>query len=75
MAAGVKHFKKDGTLHTGGTHKMPNGELHSGKTHGKTSVRLYHLKDLKGKAKEKAMAYGSYKPTTKPKKVKKKPKK
>jgi len=37
---------------------MPNGELHSGKTHGKTSVRLYHLKDLTGKAKEKAMAYG-----------------
>ena len=37
---------------------MPNGELHSGKTHGKTSVRLYHLKDLTGKAKEKAMNYG-----------------
>ena len=64
MAKGVKHFKKDGTLHTGGTHKMPNGELHSGKTHGKTSVRLYHLKDLTNKAKEKAMAY-SYGPKKK----------
>ena len=58
MAKGVQHFKKDGTLHTGGTHKMPNGELHSGKTHGKTSVKLYHIKDFTGKAKEKAMAYG-----------------
>ena len=55
MAKGVKHFKKDGTLHTGGTHKMPNGELHSGKTHGKTSVKLYHFDELSAKAKEKAM--------------------
>jgi hypothetical protein len=66
MAKGVKHFKKDGTLHTGGTHKMPNGEIHSGKTHGKTSVKLYHLKDLTGKAKEKAMAYYGPKKKKKP---------
>ena len=26
---GVNHYKKDGTLHTGGTHKMPDGSLHS----------------------------------------------
>ena len=58
MAKGSKHYKRDGTEHTGGTHKMPDGSVHSGKTHGKTSVRLYHLKDLTGKAKEKAMAYG-----------------
>ena len=51
---GVKHYKKDGTLHTGGTHKMPDGSLHSGKTHGKTSVKLFHLKDLSDMAKKKA---------------------
>jgi|TARA_B110000967_G_C18370031_1_gene310084 hypothetical protein len=51
---GVKHYKKDGTLHTGGTHKMPDGSLHSGKTHGKTSVKLFHLKDLSDTAKKKA---------------------
>tara|TARA_R100001594_G_scaffold39510_1_gene71311 strand:- start:307 stop:483 length:177 start_codon:yes stop_codon:yes gene_type:complete len=55
MATGVKHFKKDGTLYKGkGTHKMPNGHLHSGKTHGKTSVRLYHFKDLSKTAQKKA---------------------
>lgn len=51
---GVKHYKKDGTLHTGGTHKMPDGFLHSGKTHGKTSVKLFHLKELSATAKKKA---------------------
>jgi hypothetical protein len=51
---GVKHYKKDGTLHTGGTHKMPNGSLHSGKTHGKTSVKLFHFKELSNTAKKKA---------------------
>ena len=56
MAAGMRHYKRDGTLYTGGTHKMPNGELHSGKTHGKNSVRLFHYKDLSKKAKEKADA-------------------
>ena len=29
---GVKHYKKDGTEHTGSTHKMKDGSLHSGKT-------------------------------------------
>ena len=33
---------------------MPNGDLHSGKTHGKTSVKLYHFKDLSKTAKKKA---------------------
>ena len=51
---GVKHFKKDGTEHKGTTHKMPNGSLHTGKTHGKTSVKLFHKKDLSKKAQIKA---------------------
>ncbi len=51
---GVKHYKKDGTEYKGNSHKMPNGDLHSGKTHGKTSVKLFHFKDLSKKAKVKA---------------------
>ncbi len=43
---GVNHYKKDGTLYNGGNHKMPDGTLFSGKTHGKTSVKLFHLKEL-----------------------------
>jgi|TARA_R110000796_G_scaffold31019_2_gene82570 hypothetical protein len=51
---GVKHYKRDGTLHKGGSHKMPNGALHTNKTHTKTSVKLFHFKDLSKKAKVKA---------------------
>jgi len=51
---GVKHYKKDGTLFAGNTHKMPNGDLHSNKNHTKTSVKLFHFKDLSKKAKLKA---------------------
>ena len=51
---GVKHYLKDGTVWKGSSHKMPNGDLHSGKTHGKTSVKLFHFKDLSKKAKLKA---------------------
>ena len=51
---GVKHYKKDGTEHKGGTHKMPDGSLHTGKAHGKTSVKLFHYKDLSKTAKAKA---------------------
>ena len=36
---GVKHYRKDGTVHKGGTHKMPDGSLHSGKTHGKNIAK------------------------------------
>ena len=54
MARGVKHYKKDGTEHKGGTHKMPNGELHSGATHTKKSVKLMHFGGLSKKAKAKA---------------------
>ena len=51
---GVKHYKRNGTLHTGGSHKMPNGDLHSGTKHTASSVKLYHLKDLSKTAKLKA---------------------
>jgi len=51
---GVNHYKRDGTLHTGSTHKMPNGDLHTNKSHTKTSVKLFHLKDLSKKAQVKA---------------------
>jgi hypothetical protein len=50
----VKHYKRDGTLFTGKSHKMADGVLHSGKKHTKTSVKLYHLKDLSATAKKKA---------------------
>jgi hypothetical protein len=51
---GVKHYKKDGTEHKGSTHKMPDGSLHSNKTHTKTSVKLFHFKELSDKSKLKA---------------------
>tara|TARA_R100001377_G_C3141037_1_gene92669 strand:+ start:474 stop:647 length:174 start_codon:yes stop_codon:yes gene_type:complete len=51
---GVKHYKINGTEHKGTSHKMANGTLHTGKTHTKTSVKLFHLKDLSKKAKVKA---------------------
>jgi len=51
---GVKHYKKDGTVHKGSMHKMSDGTLHSNKAHTKTSVKLFHLKDLSKKAQVKA---------------------
>ena len=51
---GVKHYKRDGTLYTGSSHKMPNGDLHTNKSHTKTSVKLFHLKDLSKKSQVKA---------------------
>tara|TARA_B100000035_G_scaffold197947_1_gene169155 strand:+ start:539 stop:718 length:180 start_codon:yes stop_codon:yes gene_type:complete len=54
MAKGQKHYFRDGTEHTGGTHKMPNGTLHSGARHGKNSKRLYHFSELSETAKKKA---------------------
>ena len=33
---------------------MANGTLHTNKTHTKTSVKLFHFKDLSKKAKAKA---------------------
>ena len=43
---GVKHYKKDGTVHKGEMHKMKDGSLHTGKTHTKTSKPLFHLNEL-----------------------------
>jgi len=51
---GVPHYKRDGTVHKGSSHKMPNGQLHTNKTHTKTSVRLFHFKDLSKTAQKKA---------------------
>ncbi len=51
---GVPHYKKDGTEHKGSSHKMANGDLHTNKSHTKTSVKLFHFKDLSKKAKLKA---------------------
>ena len=51
---GVKHYKKDGTEHKGSSHKMADSTLHTNKSHTKTSVKLFHLKDLSTKAKAKA---------------------
>tara|TARA_R110000803_G_scaffold94007_4_gene161469 strand:- start:1992 stop:2165 length:174 start_codon:yes stop_codon:yes gene_type:complete len=50
---GVKHYKKNGVEHKGSTHKMPDGSLHTNKTHSKTSVKLFHLKELSAKARSK----------------------
>ena len=55
MAKGVPHYKEDGTLHEGEYHKMPDGSLHSGKEHSDSSVKLFHMDELSGEAKEKAM--------------------
>ena len=65
MAKGVGHFFKDGSLHEGGSHKMPNGEVHSGAKHTSSSRRLFHIEELGKAAKEKAMNYGSKKPKNK----------
>ena len=54
MGAGVKHYLKDGTVHSGSYHKHPDGKLMTGKTMSKTSKRLYHYGDLSDTAKKKA---------------------
>ena len=54
---GVKHYKKDGTEHTGGMHKMNDGTLHSGKTHTASSTKLFHYGELSKKAKAKAKTH------------------
>jgi hypothetical protein len=54
---GVNHYKKDGTLHIGGTHKMSDGSLHSGTKHSSKSVKLFHFGELNKKAQQKAKTY------------------
>jgi len=56
---GVKHYKIDGTLHTGSSHKMADGTLHTNKAHTKASKKLFHLKDLSKRAQVKAKNNGS----------------
>ena len=51
---GVKHYKKDGSVHKGGMHKMKDGTLHSGKTHTASSTKLFHYGKLSKKAQVKA---------------------
>ena len=54
MAKGVKHYLKNGTEYNAATHKMPDGSLHTNKSHTKTSVKLFHLKELSKTAQKKA---------------------
>ena len=62
---GVAHYKKDGTIHKGGTHKMPNGELHTGKTHNSNSEKLFHFDELSDAAKKVAKKKVAKKKVTK----------
>ena len=55
MGKNMKHYKRDGTLFTGNTHKMPNGETHTGKSHNKGSQKLFHFKDLPASVKRKIL--------------------
>tara|TARA_R100001369_G_scaffold40115_1_gene66187 strand:- start:56 stop:250 length:195 start_codon:yes stop_codon:yes gene_type:complete len=61
---GVKHYKKDGTLHKGAMHKMKDGTAHTGSSHTAKSVKLFHLKDL-SKAATKKLENGSKKTKSK----------
>ena len=56
----MKHYFRDGTLHKGGSHKMPNGDLHSGARHTNSSKKLVHFKDLSKTAKKKAKANAQF---------------
>jgi hypothetical protein len=49
MAAGVKHYTKDGKEYKGAMHKHPDGKIMTGKTHTKSSKPLFHAKDFKKK--------------------------
>jgi hypothetical protein len=51
---GVLHYKKNGSVYKGkNVHKDTSGKLMSGKNHTKTSVYLYHLKELPKKVQDK----------------------
>jgi len=53
MAAGVKHYFKDGKEHKGATHKDAKGGLMSGATHTASSKPLMHKKPMLSMAKKK----------------------
>ena len=51
MAAGMKHYFKNGKEYKGGTHKT-NGKLMSGAKHTASSKLLFHFKELSAAAKK-----------------------
>ena len=54
MAAGMKHYFKDGTEHKGGTHKDAKGKVMSNVKHSATSKYLHHMNELSVTAQKKA---------------------
>ena len=54
MAAGVKHYYKDGTECKGPTHKDAKGKMMSGAKHTASSKNLFHKNNLWRAAKKKA---------------------
>ena len=54
MAAGMKHYFKNGVEHKGATHKDAKGKLMSGAKHVASSRYLYHVNELSATAKKKA---------------------
>lgn len=52
MAAGMKHYFKNGTEHKGGTHKDSKGKLMSGVKHTANSKFLFHNNELSATAKK-----------------------
>ena len=52
--ATTMHYKKDGSVFKGKTHKMPNGQVHSGAKHSASSARVFHYSDLSKAAQKKA---------------------
>ena len=57
MAAGVKHYFKDGTEYKGATHKDAKGQLMSGKTHTASSKFLTHTLGKKKAMKKTTVSY------------------
>lgn len=53
MAAGAKHYFKDGREHKGATHKDASGKLMSGAKHTASSQYLVHTKKSKPATKTK----------------------
>jgi hypothetical protein len=58
MAAGVKHYFKDGKEHKGATHKDAKGRLMSGATHTASSKNLFHKKDVSATPKARLQSLG-----------------
>ena len=54
MAAGVKHYFKNGTEYKGATHKDAKGNVMSGAKHTASSKYLFPNKDMSATAKKKA---------------------